>query len=102
MRGLLLFGLFLMGAYGSTTVATLAASPIVPANYEFSLATSNWGFQFSCASASETIQCTPGPQAVELLSNSDGTWSFSFPSYPAHANYLITPGVNLAGHRSMS
>jgi len=25
-----------------------------------------------------------------------------FPTYPAHANYLITPGVNLVGHRSLS
>ena len=33
---------------------------------------------------------------------SGGTWSFDFPTYPAHANYLITPGVNLAGHRSLS
>jgi hypothetical protein len=102
MRGLLLFGSFLLGAYGSTTVATPAASPIVPASYHFSLATSNWQFQYSCASASDTVQCTPGLQAVRLLSNPGGTWSFNFPSYPVHANYLITPGVNLAGHRSLS
>jgi hypothetical protein len=96
------FGRFLLGAFGSTTVAALAASPTVPAQYEFSLATSNWQFQFSCTSARNTVQCTPGPQAVRLLSNPDGTWSFNFPPYPAHANYLITPGVNLAGHRSLS
>ena len=71
MRGPFFFSWFLLVATQASTVATLAASPIVPANYEFSLATSNWGFQFSCASASETIQCTPGPQAVQLLSNSD-------------------------------
>ena len=64
MRGLLIFSWFLLVATEASTVATLAASPMVPANYEFSLATSKWGFQFSCASASETVQCTPGPQAV--------------------------------------
>ena len=82
--------------------ATLAATPIVPETYEFSLATSNWQFQFSCASASDTVQCTPGPQAVRLVSDPGGPWSLSFPPYPAHANYLVTPGVSLAGHLSLS
>src|SRR5271156_5054887 len=98
----LFFGWILLDACGGTTVATPAATPIVPGTYEFSLATSNWQFQFSCASASDTVECTPGPQAVRLLSNPRGTWSFNIPSYPAHANYLITPGVNLAGHRLLS
>jgi hypothetical protein len=98
----LFFGWILLDACGGTTVATPAATPIVPGTYEFSLATSNWQFQFSCASASDTVQCTPGPQAVRLVSDPGGPWSFSFPTYPAHANYLVTPGVSLAGHRSLS
>ena len=102
MPELLFFSWFLVSGTEALTVAALAASRVVPASYELPLAISSWRFQFSCTSASETVQCTPGPQAVRLLSNPDGTWSFSFPSYPAHANYLITPGVNLAGHRSMS
>jgi hypothetical protein len=39
---------------------------------------------------------------MHLLSNPGGTWSFDFPTYPAHADYFIDPGVNLAGHRSLS
>jgi hypothetical protein len=99
-RRVLFFGW--LGACGGTSDATLAASAIVPATYDFSLATSKWQFQFSCASASDTVQCTPEPQAVHLLSDPGGPWSFSFPTYPAHANYLVTPGVSLAGHRSLS
>ena len=102
MPELLFFSWLLISGTEALTVAALVASRVVPAGYEFPLAISSWRFQFSCASAGETVQCTPGPQAVRLLSDPDGTWSLSFPSYPAHANYLITPGVNLAGHRSMS